>query len=157
VASPVLEYILVDGPPTMSIHSVTGELTWAPALADVGGAFDVEVIVRDDTGLLSEPQRFAVEVVGDPIAPVVDVEPAPDPSRPGDTVTFTVTAIDNDAALIEGLTVDGTAVPLDASGMGTWVSTGPGRFDAVATAVDPSGNRGTGTASVLVLDSADTV
>ncbi|MCB9492497.1 MAG: hypothetical protein H6674_10575 [Dehalococcoidia bacterium] len=74
----------------------------------------------------------------------------------GDVVTLTVTATDDDMVLVEGLTVDGVNVPLDPSGVGTWTATTPGRFDAEASAIDPTGNRGFGEAQLRVLDPSDT-
>ena len=61
------------------------------------------------------------------------------PVLQSDTVTLTVTATDNVSAAIEGLSVDGTPITLDGMGQGTWTPTSSGRFDAVTSAVDPTG------------------
>ncbi|MBX3275625.1 MAG: PKD domain-containing protein, partial [Sandaracinaceae bacterium] len=153
--TPVLEYLLLVAPAGMSIDAATGLITWVPTLADAG-AHPVEIVVRDDTSLMSEPQRFEFVVRGDSRSPAVTIAHTPDPVLPGDTVTLVVTATDDDVAFVEGLTVGGGVVPLDATGTGTWIATAPGRFTAEASAVDPSGNRGFGTAEVRVLDPSDT-
>ena len=147
-------FFLLEGPPGMTIDSASGVITWLPAIGDVG-FHDVGVIAQDVGGILSEPQRYVLEVTGDETAPVVAISPHIDPSWPGQTVTLTVTATDQVGATIEFLEVEGVPIPLDAFGRGPWTAPAPGVYLASASAVDPTGNRGTATYPLRVLDSSD--
>ena len=151
----VVDFQLLEGPPGLMMDTATGLITWAPSLSDVG-SHDVEVIARDDLGLFSEPQRFAIEVTGDVTPPVVSLTAYPEPLIAGQATTLTVTATDNDDVSVTGATVDGAPVTLAPDGTGTWTPSAPGRFTATAEAVDPSGNTGTATLEIRVLDTTDT-
>lgn len=150
----VVEYLLVDGPPGMTIGLTSGVLGWTPTLADVG-PHEIEVVARDTYGLLSAPQTYVLEVGGDVTLPTVTITAMPNPAVLGDPITLTVIASDDVSATIEGLNVEGTPVTLDAFGVGTYTPSAAGRHDAEASAVDPTGNRGTVTVELRVLDPSD--
>ncbi|MCC6876763.1 MAG: PKD domain-containing protein, partial [Sandaracinaceae bacterium] len=151
----VFAWFLLNGPTGLSLDPLTGVVTWSPTLADVG-RHAVELIVQDSTGLLSQPQRYVLEVIGDATAPSVSVTVTPDALLPGEAATVRVVATDDDAASIETTTIGADTIVLDASGQGTWTAGSPGRYTAQTSAVDPSGNRASATQLVRVLDASDT-
>ena len=154
-AGTVLTYQLVSGPVGMTINPSTGLLSWSPTLADAGN-HPVEVIAQDNTGLLSEPQRFVVAVLPDTTAPRVTVTATPSLLQPGQMTLLHVEALDNHAATIQSLEVDGTVLAVDLSGNASYVGVTPGVLTATATVVDPSGNVGTGSTLIRVLHVGDT-
>ncbi|MEZ4327746.1 MAG: MopE-related protein [Polyangiales bacterium] len=154
-AGAVLTYHLVSGPVGMTIDAATGVLSWSPTIADAG-EHPVEVVAQDETGLSSQPQRFVVRVLPDTSAPQVTVTATPSLLQPGQMTILHVAATDNHGSIIQSLEVDGTPVAVDSNGNGSYVGTTPGVRVATATVVDPSGNVGTGSTLVRVLDAGDT-
>jgi RHS repeat-associated protein len=79
---------------------------------------------------------------GDLSRPTVQLTVMPPATAVDDTVTLTVSASDGEGVTSTTLRVNGTIVPLDATGHATFSSATPGIFSAVATAQDAAGNEG---------------
>ena len=148
------EFQLLTSPSGMTIDTATGLIQWSPVLADAG-EHEVEVIAIDGTGLQSQPQRFTLVVAGDGSAPHVTITAEPYIVLPGADTTVTVAATDDDSAVIDVVTIDGTPVTLDGAGQVVWTAPSVGVYVAHAEAVDPSGNRGIAETQIRVIDSAD--
>ena len=75
---------------------------------------------------------------------------------PGGAVTIEVVAADNAVVASRSLEIDGTPVPLDSNNRAELTPSSPGLVSIVGIATDASGNVGTGSATLRVLDPADT-
>jgi RHS repeat-associated protein len=147
-------FSLPTGPATMTINPATGLVTWLPGTGDLG-SHTIDVRVTNDRGLATD-QTFPLTVTADTQAPSVSILQTTNLANPGDTITLQVLATDNVAVSSLTLTANNTPLTLDANGITTYTATVPGMVNLVATARDPSGNVGTGTANIRVFDPADT-
>jgi RHS repeat-associated protein len=144
-----LTYALTTAPTGMTLDAL-GRLTWAPAAADIGTA-QVGLTVADNHGALVS-QSFAVTVAADTQAPKVNLQLSANPAKIGTDVTFVVTATDDVRVAALTLTVGGTPVALDMGGRAIVKLTAAGTVPVMATATDPSGNTGTASDSLVVVD-----
>jgi RHS repeat-associated protein len=145
-----LSYALTGNAPAgMSIDSF-GRLTWQTGQGDIGN-HPITVAVSDNHGA-TVTQPFTLNVQADTQAPQVTLQFTENPANLGDTVTILASATDNVAVQTLNVTVGGTPLALDANGSGSLVVSQAGQFPVVATATDPSGNVGTATATLIVID-----
>jgi RHS repeat-associated protein len=145
-----LTYALTGNPPAGMTIDRLGRLTWQTGKGDVGN-HSITVAVSDDHGA-TVPQSFTLNVQADTQAPQVTLQFSENPANLGDTVTVLASATDNVAVQTLNVTVGGTPLALDADGSGSLVVSQAGQFPVVATATDPSGNVGTATATLIVID-----
>ncbi len=151
----VLTYKLVTKPTGMAIDSERGVLVWQPA-ADQLGNFDVVLQVEDSKGG-SATQTFQINV-GDGVdreLPVVEFGFTGNVVNIGESVTFQVSATDNNGIGNIALTIDGNPVTINA-GLATVQLNQAGVFQVVATATDTAGNVVKKDLSLRVLDPSDT-
>jgi RHS repeat-associated protein len=144
---------LVNPPPGMTIDPQTGLVSWTPAIADIG-VHSIDVRAVNDRGLVTD-QTYTLTVSPDTQPPSVGILLSGSTFNPGQSVTVRVVATDDVSVASLSLTFNGSPVTLDANGSTTLTLSGPGVFSLVATATDPAGLVGTGTASIRVLDPND--
>jgi RHS repeat-associated protein len=143
-------FSLVNGPAGMTVDPATGLVSWLPGTGDVG-PHPVDVRITNDRGVVTD-QTFTLTVAADTQPPSVSILQTTNLANPGDTITLQVLATDNVVVSSLTLTANGTPLTLDANGITTYKATAPGMVNLVATATDPSGNVGTGTANIRVFD-----
>lgn len=146
-------YSLESKPANMQIDSVGGSITWQPGLADIGSK-SVVVRATDDRGLYRE-QTYTLVVRPDTLAPQVSMELSDTVIDRGGTVSILVRATDNIAVTSVSLTIDGQSVAL-AGNRYTITNAVAGLHTLVVTATDSSGNIGTRTQKLRVINPADT-
>jgi RHS repeat-associated protein len=145
-------YTLISGPPGMTLDRL-GRLTWSPGIAEIG-THAVEIAVTDSYGA-AVTQKYDLAVVQDEQKPQVEVSFSSDNVKPGDAVQLLASASDNVGVKALTLLVNGTPVPLDASGGGIFRPTQPGLVQIVATATDAAGNQTSQTKELRVIDPSD--
>jgi RHS repeat-associated protein len=145
-----LTYALTGTLPAGMTIDRLGRLTWQTGKGDVGN-HSITVAVSDDHGA-TVTQSFTLNVQADTQAPQVTLQFSENPANLGDTVTILATATDNVAVQTLNVTVGGTPLALDADGSGSLVVSQAGQFPVVATVTDPSGNVGTASATLIVID-----
>lgn len=147
-----LIFEFVAGPDGATLDAL-GRVEFPTGLANAG-THRFELIVSDGRGG-ADLQSFEIEVLPDTVAPVVQLFVSANPAIIGFEVIFLVQATDNIAVESRSLTIDGTPVALDASGRTTFLLEIAGFFDVVAAATDTSGNVGTDTLELVVIDPSD--
>jgi RHS repeat-associated protein len=148
----LLTFALTQSPSGMTVDEF-GRIRWQPTAASIG-THPVEVKVTDTFGE-SVTVSYNLSVVADTVAPKVSLIASNNTVGVGDSVTFTVNAVDNVKVESLGLTVNGTPVLLDAQGQANVKVNNFGNFTAVATALDAAGNAGTATQTVAAIDTSD--
>ena len=91
----------------------------------------------------------------DNVPPQVEVLLDADIVRVGQTVTVTVSAVDQHEVISLALTANGVPLALDAAGQAHYVAAAPGPVVFTGTAADAWDNRGTGEATLRVADPND--
>lgn len=142
-----LTFALVQAPAGMTIDA-QARIAWA-----VGGTPRSETVIvsATDAGGLSSTEEFIVLVIADTQAPNVRIQ-VTDRVTIGATVQITVLASDNVSVARVGLTANGTPVALDSQNRAFIPATQAGRITLVATATDLSGNTGSASADLRVID-----
>jgi RHS repeat-associated protein len=153
----VLSYTLIEGPTGMGVDGL-GRISWLPSLAQTGNN-RVTVTVSDGFGG-NATQSFLVTAAADRQPPTVRLDIAynlADSSgnlyvRAGSEVALRIEAIDDVEVAARELIVGGTAIPLTADGSAVATFPQTGTIEAVARAVDSSGNIAVITNYVPVVD-----
>jgi len=148
----LLTFALIQSPSGMTVDEF-GRISWKPSAASIG-THPVEVKVTDTFGE-SVTVSYNLSVVADTVAPKVSLIASNNTVGVGDSVTFTVNAVDNVKVESLGLTINGTPVVLDAQGQANVKLNNLGSVTAVATALDAAGNAGTATPAVAAIDTSD--
>ena len=148
----LLTFALIQSPSSMTVDEF-GRISWKPSAANIGN-HPVEVKVTDTFGE-SVTVSYNLSVVADTVAPKVSLIASKNTANVGDSVTFTVNAVDNVKVESLGLTINGTPVVLDAQGQANVKLDNLGSVTAVATALDAAGNPGTATQVVAAIDTSD--
>ena len=91
----------------------------------------------------------------DVVPPSVEIGFEPNPVDPGQPVTIRVAAADNEVVAEVTCTVNGAPILLDAQFGGVYIPQAPGRYLVSGTALDAAGNRGDGSAVLVVRDPSD--
>ncbi|WP_293313893.1 putative Ig domain-containing protein [Microcoleus sp. PH2017_08_TRC_O_A] len=149
----LLAYTLVQAPTGMTVDEF-GRVSWTPAASDIGTVKPVQIAIADTFGK-TVTVSYNLSVVADTIAPKVNLIASKNPADIGDSVTFTVNAVDNVKVESLGLTINGTPVVIDAQGKATVKLNNLGTVTAIATALDAAGNAGTATQTVAAIDPTD--
>ncbi|MEG5129330.1 putative Ig domain-containing protein [Microcoleus sp. ARI1-B5] len=149
----LLSYSLVQAPAGMSVDEF-GRVSWTPKATDVGTTQPVQVAIADTFGK-TVTVSYNLSVVADTVAPKVNLIASSNTGNVGDSVTFTVNAVDNVKVESLGLTINGTPVVIDAQGKATVKLNNSTPITAVATAKDSAGNVGNATQSVSAIDPTD--
>jgi YD repeat-containing protein len=149
----LLSYSLLQSPTGMTVDEF-GRISWVPKSNDVGTTKPVQIAVTDTFGK-TVTVAYNLSVVADTSAPKVNIVASKNTANLGDSVTFTVNAVDNVKVESLGLTVNGTPVVLDAQGQANVKVNNLGNVTAVATALDAAGNAGTATQVVAAIDTSD--
>lgn len=131
-----------------------GRISWSIPV-DATGTYLVAIAVRDSRGT-EAVRTFDLVVRPDADAPQVYLYATPDSVNPGARVVFQAVATDDVLVSSLALTVAGKSVMLNADGTASLLMEELGAIGAVATATDPSGNVGSASATVLVVDPAST-
>lgn len=147
-----LAFSLDAAPAGMQIGATSGVVNWAPSAAQVG-VQPVTVRVTDLYGA-SATQSFDVGVQPDASPPVVIVVATANPTPPGEPVTIQVQAADDVQVVSRSLSVGGVPVTLGALHQYTFTPVATGVIELEATATDASGNVGTGSLDLAVLDAS---
>lgn len=162
-----IRYSLVTLPnspaPAMQIDPIGGSITWQPLLNP--GSYPVTVRATDERGATTD-QSFTLTVIPDTRAPSVSIILSRSIIYENETIEVQVRATDSiilenspyinvmPAPALE-LRVDGVLLPLDAFGRATYTGTAIGIDRFVATATDGSGNVGTDSALLRIVDPSD--
>ncbi len=155
-----LTYTLEDAPAGMSIDRM-GQIRFETTKANVGES-SVRVTATDPQGLQAA-QAFTLAVIPDTEAPKVAIDVlregvvvtgAPRVDK-GATYRVRVRATDNVSVASIHLQVNGTAVPLDGNGIAALAASQLGSVQLTANALDASGNRGDASATVQVVNVAN--
>ncbi|AFZ10870.1 RHS repeat-associated core domain protein (plasmid) [Oscillatoria nigro-viridis PCC 7112] len=149
----LLAYSLIQSPSGMTVDEF-GRISWMPQATDVGTTGPVQVAITDTFGK-TVSVSYNLSVVADTSAPKVNIVASKNTANLGDSVTFTVNAVDNVKVESLGLTINGTPVVLDAQGQASVKVNNLGNFTAIATAKDSAGNAGTATQTVAAIDTSD--
>jgi RHS repeat-associated protein len=149
-----LSFSLVAAAPRMTIDSRTGVIVWLPQIGDIG-PHTITVRATDPAGAFAD-QTFTLTVGADTDAPPVSIRLSSQTTNIGQTVTIQVLAADSDGIASRQLFINGNQVTLDANGVATFTGTAVGRVALLAQATDLSGNVGTATSEIKVLNPADT-
>ncbi|MFB8798280.1 MAG: putative Ig domain-containing protein [Microcoleus sp.] len=149
----LLAYSLLQSPSGMTVDEL-GRISWVPKSNDVGTTQPVQIAVTDTFGK-TVTVSYNLSVVADTSAPKVNIVASKNTVNLGDSVTFTVNAVDNVKVESLGLTINGTPVVLDAQGQASVKVNNLGSITAVATAKDAAGNAGTATQVVAAIDTSD--
>ncbi len=147
-----MTFALIQSPSGMTVDE-EGRISWQPNASNIGN-HPVEVKVTDTFGE-SVTVSYNLSVVADTVAPKVSLIASNNTVDVGDSVTFTVNAVDNVKVESLGLTINGTPVVLDAQGQANVKLNNLGSVTAVATASDAAGNVGTATQAVAAIDTSD--
>ena len=140
--SDTLTYSLITSPVGMTINPATGEVRWAPTIAQLG-VHDVSIQVSDGHGgTATQTYQVYVLTVVDEHAPIIVTCP-PTGVVAGQTYSYDVDALDPDRDVLTYQLIESPAgASIDAtSGLITWptASTAPGSQNFTVRAVDPSG------------------
>jgi RHS repeat-associated protein len=119
----------------------------------VAGAPGVEVCNGLDDNCDGRPDEG--RTCPDALAPQVEVLLDADIAVVGQTITVTVSAVDNFGVTRLALTADGVDVALDANGQANYIAAVPGPVTFVGTAWDAWNNQGTGQTVLRVADPND--
>jgi hypothetical protein len=149
----LLSYSLVQSPSGMTVDKF-GRISWVPKSDDVGTTKPVQIAVTDTFGK-TVTVAYNLSVVGDTVAQKVSLIASNNTVDVGDSVTFSVKAVDNVKVESLGLTINGTPVVLDPQGQANVKVNNLGNFTAIATALDAAGNAGTATQTVAAIDTSD--
>lgn len=144
-----IHYALPTAPAGMSIDPL-GRITWSPQISDIGSR-QVQVTATDDRGATAS-QSYTVIVSADTEAPQVSLFLSTNPLDLGAEATVVVSATDNVAVSSLGLTENGVAIALDATGSAIIHGSSAGTFTLAATARDAAGNVGTDSQALVVRD-----
>ncbi|XHL98542.1 MAG: putative Ig domain-containing protein [Microcoleus anatoxicus] len=148
----LLTFALTLSPSGMTVDEF-GRISWKPTATNIGN-HPVSVKVTDTFGE-SVTVSYNLSVVADTVAPKVNIVASNNTANLGDSVTFTVNAVDNVKVESLGLTINGTPVVLDAQGKATVKLNNLTPITAIATAKDAAGNAGTATQTVAAIDPTD--
>jgi RHS repeat-associated protein len=134
-----------------------GRVRWDTATADLKG-YSFTVTATDPVGDFASV-TFLVTVTPDQTAPVVVIEPSPNPADVNTAVSVRVTATDDVGVASRDLQayLNGAwkEVLLDAAGVGQFTPTISGSVQLKAAAKDAAGNEGDATGSVRVVTPND--
>jgi YD repeat-containing protein len=147
-------FSLVTSPADMTMSPRSRIIFWKTDLADLGD-HSIAVRATDDRGLFAE-QSYTLTVSPDTTAPLVNVRVQNTVINFGDTVRIDVEASDDVEVASIALEIDGVPVALDQNNGTFFTPASPGLPAIVATAVDTSGNVGTASPVLRVLDPSDT-
>ncbi|MCY2987758.1 MAG: Ig-like domain-containing protein [Planctomycetota bacterium] len=145
-----ISYSLASKPSDMNINTASGAITWSPSVGDIQ-SWPIIVRATDSQGAFTD-QPYTLIVSPDIQPPQVVLTVTKNVVGLGDQVTFHVQAADDVGVAALALTVGGSVVSLNASGNASMFLSQAGLIDAVATATDTSGNKGTSTLQVRVID-----
>ncbi|MEG5045908.1 putative Ig domain-containing protein [Microcoleus sp. B4-C1] len=148
----LLTFGLIQSPTGMTVDEF-GRISWKPTAANIGN-HPVSVKVTDTFGE-SVTVSYNLSVVADTSAPKVNLIASNNTANLGDSVIFTVNAVDNVKVESLGLTINGTPVVLDAQGRATVKLNNLTPITAIATALDAAGNVGNATQVVRAIDTDD--
>jgi len=137
----LLSYTLLQSPTGMTVNEF-GRISWVPKSNDVGTTKPVQIAVTDTLGK-TVSVSYNLSVVTDSSAPKINIVASKNIANLGDSVTFTVNAVDNVKVESFALTVNGTPVVLDAQGQANVNLNNLENLTAIATALDAAGNAGT--------------
>ncbi|MFB8798301.1 MAG: putative Ig domain-containing protein [Microcoleus sp.] len=149
----LLSYSLLQSPTGMTVDEF-GRISWVPKSNDVGTTKPVQIAVIDTFGK-TVTVSYNLSVVADTVAPKVNLIASKNAANVGESVTFTVNAVDNVKVESLGLTINGTPVVIDAQGKATVKLNNSTPITAVATAKDAAGNVGNATQTVAAIDPTD--
>jgi RHS repeat-associated protein len=150
-----LTYTLIDAPDGMAIDE-NGVITWNPSAF---GSYDVAVEVSDGQGGITT-QNYTIAVGTDTEAPKVNLGLNSTVIEIGGTLNLQVSATDNVGVQDIDLSFNGTPLTLNPD-LPKQVNTASvtlnqlGLFEVLATVTDSSGNIGTKTLQVRVIDPND--
>lgn len=153
-----LAYRLATAPAGMTVDTF-GRIQWQPSGRSLG-TVPVEIEVSDGFGGLAL-QAFEVSVVADTEPPKVALSPGSGvltrgpggwSAKLGTSVQLQVLARDNVGVVEAGLRIGADSYPLNASGVAVVPVLQAGPVEAVAFAVDGSGNMGTNSHTIQFLD-----
>lgn len=148
-----IRFSLLTSPVPMQMDAVSGLITWTPTTE----ASPVSVTMRvTDASQATTERTISIALTADTLAPIVSVTASPQLVDPGEVVTLTVTATDDIGVSSTALTVNGSAVTLDANGQAVYTTGASGQYIAVATADDAAANQGTAQTAFAARDSSDT-
>ncbi len=154
-AGDVLTYSLIGAPMGMAIDQ-SGRITWATTNTNIG-SYTYEVKVVNPDGLSVTSPSYPLQVLADTVNPTVSVMINPNPAAINSVVSFDVIASDPVGIQSLSLLVNGTPVPLDDNGRGTYTATTIGlSLPVVATATNLDGLTSTANSSLEVINPADT-
>ena len=148
-----VRFSLAFGPTAMEINAVSGMVMLKSATADVGNHV-VTIRATDDRGAFKD-QSFTLAIAPDALAPTVSIQFSSAIVLPGEQVTIQVKASDNVKVESKALAIGTTQLTLDSADLHLYDTTVPGLFELTATATDSSGNVGTVTRKLRVLDPND--
>lgn len=132
-----------------------GQATYTPYQP---GSFTFEAIAVDPSdNNATAAASFEAVGVPDTTPPTVNLEVDPIAVAIGGSVTLTVTATDDTGVAGTSLSINGTVIPLDASGVATYTPPVIGDYTAVALAWDYTGNEDTETVVFRAVDPAGDV
>ena len=146
-------YDVIGAPTGLTINRTTGLVLWSPTSSDIGD-HPLTIEATDERGASSQ-QDYILSVLADTEPPVVTILPSSNPINPGDTVSIQVAASDNDAITDIELEIDGIAVSLDSFNITEFTATAPGLVPLTGTTTDASGNVGTTTINLRIIDPND--
>ena len=146
-------YDVIGAPTGLTINRTTGLVLWSPTSSDIGD-HPLTIEAADERGTSSQ-QDYILSVLADTVPPVVTILPSSNPINPGDTVSIQVIASDNDAITDIEFEIDGIAVSLDSFNMTEFTATAPGLVPLTGTATDATGNVGTTTINLRIIDPND--
>ncbi|MCC3589057.1 MAG: hypothetical protein JGK14_00020, partial [Microcoleus sp. PH2017_28_MFU_U_A] len=148
----LLTFALIQSPSGMTVDEF-GRISWKPNADNIGN-HPVSVKVTDTFGE-SVTVSYNLSVVADTSAPKVNLIASNNNVNLGDSVIFTVNAVDNVKIESLGLTINGTPVVIDAQGKATVKLNNLTPITAIATAKDAAGNVGNATQVVRAIDTTD--
>ncbi|MCC3519827.1 MAG: hypothetical protein JGK25_31040 [Microcoleus sp. PH2017_18_LLB_O_A] len=147
-----MTFALIQSPSGMTVDEF-GRISWKPNADNIGN-HPVSVKVTDTFGE-SVTVSYNLSVVADTSAPKVNLIASNNNVNLGDSVIFTVNAVDNVKIESLGLTINGTPVVIDAQGKATVKLNNLTPITAIATAKDAAGNVGNATQVVRAIDTTD--
>ncbi|WP_249070113.1 putative Ig domain-containing protein [Argonema antarcticum] len=147
-----LTYNLLNPPQGMSIDKFGG-ITWNTSVSDIGNKI-INVAVSDNR-VQPVVQNYTLAVVADNEVPKVNLVASRSQIDKGDKVTFQVSASDNVRVSNLSLKVNNNPVVLDKDGFATVALAQLGNIIVDAFATDPSGNQGSNSKTVRVIDPTD--
>jgi len=127
----IITYSLVAGPGGMAINGATGLVTWASPLQ---GSYNVTL--RADDGKAYTDQSYILLIGQGALQLSLNLTVNPAVATTGSPVTINVVTMGGQGTVTRGLTVDGAAVALSASGVAVVTAGAMGAHTVVATASD---------------------